>query len=64
MVDPYGATVARLDESRPGFLVADVKLLQNATFYTRFGDARTWLLVVVACSAVALGRGSRRFGRS
>jgi apolipoprotein N-acyltransferase len=50
--DPYGRVTARSEIFARGFLVADLPIVTETTFYTRHGDLIAWL--ALAASAVGL----------
>ncbi len=51
-VDPYGRVTSKSDIFTRGFLVADLPIVSETTFYTRHGDLIAWL--ALAASAVGL----------
>jgi apolipoprotein N-acyltransferase len=59
--DPYGRVTARSEIFTRGFLVADLPLVSEATFYTRHGDLIAWLALAASAvgAAVALVRRRR-----
>ncbi len=59
--DPYGRVTARSEIFTRGFLVADLPLVSEATFYTRHGDLVAWLALAASAvgAAVALVRRRR-----
>lgn len=48
VVDPWGRVVERLPLFVEGVLVADIRLLDLRTFYTRYGDVFAWAVTVIA----------------
>ena len=57
VVDPYGRVTARSGLFEQVALVADVRLLTEQTFYTRFGDVIAWLAVALTVLAGLAARG-------
>jgi apolipoprotein N-acyltransferase len=58
MVDPYGRVLEELPIFEEGFIVADLPMLGETTFYTSRGDVFPWS--VVLAGAVMLGAGLSR----
>jgi apolipoprotein N-acyltransferase len=54
-VDPYGRTLARMDEFTPGQLVmvAQVPMSGVRTIYSRIGDLFAWMCAVGLAGAIA-----------
>ena len=48
VVDPLGHTTAALPVFADGYLIEQVKLLQNRTLYAEYGDLLSWLLTLSA----------------
>jgi apolipoprotein N-acyltransferase len=48
LADPFGRTTARLGIFERGYLVGEVPLVSEETFYTRHGDVLAWALTCLA----------------
>jgi apolipoprotein N-acyltransferase len=60
VIDPLGRVVDRLGLFTEETLVAEIRPLRIATFYTRWGDAFAWLVVAAAVAMLAHARATRR----
>lgn len=62
VIDPIGRVVLRLPVFTPAATVAEVRRMNTATFYSRFGDGFGWLVTAVVVAVLLTSARSR--GRS
>ena len=56
VVDPLGAVHNRTGLFTAETVVADIRLLEFETFYTRYGDVFAWAVVLCAAALLVIGR--------
>ncbi len=62
--DPYGRVTAKTEIFTRGFLVADVPVVGETTFYTRHGDLIAWLALAASAVGIVLAFGERLRARA
>ena len=59
LIDPWGRVLSSTGVFEPGFLVADLPIVQERTFYAARGDVFPWTATLLAFGLIALAAAKR-----